>query len=648
MTPMLDRVARVAALVTAAIERRPEASGPLAELARALQDDYGTQPTFTDLAAPLPDDDRFAALIDVFALDDASAALLQLAVAPDLDANVALAFDLLGGRTGAGWPSVGLAFELAGLPSGSKSAALALHQQGALRRFGLIRVRGDGPWLGRSLHAPDRIRTHLVGADAREPVVDDLVVDALPVGGPVAAELARAIEAGAGLVWLRAPFGTAGIATAAGACAELEIGALVVDVHRAGRPPLGEVLGAAVLEAALRAAALVVAGADRLFGDDASRDFAMLEAAAVPVIAVGTKWWPAGVLATIPPSADAPLLTAADRQRVWVDVLGEPPADEPGHPALASLRLAPEEILATARFARARAAARDAALDTRLLRDAARAVGAGTAGGDQGVARPAASRTGFDDLLMPEYAVAELRRLVRWGAHRDEVLTRGAVHGKGGKGVGIAALFTGGPGTGKSLAAHVVADELNLDLLQVDLSTVIDKYIGETEKNLERIFREAERRDVVLFFDEADALFGSRSQVTDARDRYANQEVSYLLQRMEQFDGITVLATNLRGNLDQAFARRMQVVVHFPDPDAATRRRLWQRHLDEAGGVDPDEPPDLDHLAATHELSGGDIRNVVLAAAYDAVCDGLAINAGHVRAATARELQKLGRRVPKD
>src|SRR5699024_978162 len=151
----------------------------------------------------------------------------------------------------------------------------------------------------------------------------------------------------------------------------------------------------------------------------------------------------------------------------------------------------------------------------------------------------------------------------------------GAVHGAGGKGTGIAALFTGGPGTGKTLAAHVVADTAGLDLMQVDLSGVIDKYIGETEKNLERIFADAENLNVVLFFDEADALFGKRSEVRDAHDRFANQEVSYLLQRMEQFNGITVLATNLKGNLDLAFARRMHFIVHFPDPDEPTRARLW-------------------------------------------------------------------------
>ena len=174
------------------------------------------------------------------------------------------------------------------------------------------------------------------------------------------------------------------------------------------------------------------------------------------------------------------------------------------------------------------------------------------------------------------------------------------------------------PGTGKTLAANVIAEELSIELFQVELSAIVDKYIGETEKNLERVFQAAEALDVVLFFDEADALFGSRSDVHDARDRYANQEVAYLLQRIEHFDGITILSTNLRGNLDRAFSRRMNFIVHFPDPDVPTRARLWEHHLAQLSALDPKDPVDVDFLAAAAELAGGDIRNIVLAAAYDA------------------------------
>jgi SpoVK/Ycf46/Vps4 family AAA+-type ATPase len=192
----------------------------------------------------------------------------------------------------------------------------------------------------------------------------------------------------------------------------------------------------------------------------------------------------------------------------------------------------------------------------------------------------------------------------------------------------------------------VIAEELSIDLFQVDLSAVVDKYIGETEKNLEKVFRAAEALDVVLFFDEADALFGSRSDVKDARDRYANQEVAYLLQRMEHFDGITILATNLRGNLDRAFSRRMSFIVHFPDPDPAIRRRLWEHHLGQLPALDEDDAVNLDSLAESVELAGGDIRNIVLGAAYDAVSAGELVGMRHVVEATVREYRKLGRVMP--
>ena len=229
--------------------------------------------------------------------------------------------------------------------------------------------------------------------------------------------------------------------------------------------------------------------------------------------------------------------------------------------------------------------------------------------------------------------------------YRDEVVALGPLHGRGGKGTGICALFSGSPGTGKTLAARVVADALGINLLQVELSSVVSKYVGESEKKLESLFNEAEAMNAVLFFDEADALFGARSSIKGSNDRYANQEIAYLLQRMEIFDGITILATNLRGNLDPAFARRLQFIINFPDPDVDTRARLWQHHLDVAD-VDPDDPIDVQELALAAELAGGDIRNVVLAAAYDAVAAGARVGRRQVATALSRELVKLGRRSP--
>ena len=306
---------------------------------------------------------------------------------------------------------------------------------------------------------------------------------------------------------------------------------------------------------------------------------------------------------------------------------------------------APEAVAEAVRYARLVADSQDAAVSGAAVREAARRVGGSGGSAVDHITATAASSDGprFADLIVPAQTEASLRRLVGWARHRDEMTAQTTLRGHG---RGIAALFTGGPGTGKTLAAHVIAEELSIDLFQVDLSSVVDKYIGETEKNLEKVFQAAEALDVVLFFDEADALFGSRSEVRDARDRYANQEVSYLLQRLEQFDGITILATNLRGNLDKAFSRRMSFIVDFPEPDPALRRRLWAHHLAQLPPADPADPMQLDFLADAVELAGGDVRNIVLNAAYDAISTQSALGMRHITDATVREYRKLGRRVP--
>ena len=188
--------------------------------------------------------------------------------------------------------------------------------------------------------------------------------------------------------------------------------------------------------------------------------------------------------------------------------------------------------------------------------------------------------------------------------------------------------------------AEVIANSLQLDLYKIDLSQVVSKYIGETEKNLHRIFREAQSSGALLFFDEADALFGKRSEVRDAHDRYANIEISYLLQKMEEYDGIAILATNLRRNMDDAFVRRLRFIVEFPFPDEECRKLIWQVTF-------PHEAPlandvDFKRLAREIRLSGGHIKNIALAAAFFAAGDGGEINMSHLADATRREFQKIG------
>ena len=207
------------------------------------------------------------------------------------------------------------------------------------------------------------------------------------------------------------------------------------------------------------------------------------------------------------------------------------------------------------------------------------------------------------------------------------------------RGLGIAALFEGASGTGKTMAGEVIAGALGLDLYRVDLSQVVSKYIGETEKNLRRIFDAAEGGGAVLLFDEADAIFGRRSEVRDSHDRYANIEVSYLLQRMDTHRGVAVLTTNFKDAIDTAFIRRLRFVVQFPFPDEAMRTEIWRRIFPRQT---PTEDLHFERLARL-ELTGGSIRNVALQAAFRAADDDRAVTMADLAAAARRELSKLGR-----
>src|SRR5207244_797328 len=225
------------------------------------------------------------------------------------------------------------------------------------------------------------------------------------------------------------------------------------------------------------------------------------------------------------------------------------------------------------------------------------------AAGFERLARRVEPAVAFGDLVLPPETLEQLREILTRSRQRERVLDLWKMAGPASRRRGLTALFAGPSGTGKTMAAEVLSGELGLDLYTVDLATVVDKYVGETEKNLDRIFAEAERVNGVLLFDEADALFGKRSEVRDAHDRYANVEVAYLLQRMELFEGIAILATNLRANLDEAFARRLDVLVDFPEPEAEERLRLWWHCL---GTRAPQEADlDLGFLARSFRLSGG-------------------------------------------
>lgn len=257
------------------------------------------------------------------------------------------------------------------------------------------------------------------------------------------------------------------------------------------------------------------------------------------------------------------------------------------------------------------------------------------------LARKIESRYTWNEIILPPDQLDQLREICSQVKNRYVVYSEWGFERRLSLGRGLNVLFSGPPGTGKTMAAEVIANELQLDLYKIDLSQVVSKYIGETEKNLDRIFNAAQNANAILFFDEADALFGKRSEVKDAHDRYANIEIGYLLQKMEEYEGLAILATNLRQNMDDAFVRRLQVIIDFPFPDEGQRQQIWQV-------VFPPEAPlekdiDFELLAREIRLAGANIKNIGLAAAFYAAGEEQTIKMTHLIKAARREHQKLGR-----
>ncbi|QLE75101.1 ATP-binding protein [Streptomyces rectiverticillatus] len=328
---------------------------------------------------------------------------------------------------------------------------------------------------------------------------------------------------------------------------------------------------------------------------------------------------PTAVVEVVPPPA-------AERAAAWRTLL--PPADADRLAGQFALDLPSIHEIAAAAGGDPDAAWRDCLVRTRPRLG--------------GLARRLEPGAGWDDIVLPAQEAELLRQIAAQVAQRDTVYRNWGFAQRTGRGLGISALFTGPSGTGKTMAAEVLARHLGLDLFRVDLSAAVSKYIGETEKNLRRLFDAAEPGGTILFFDEADALFGKRSEVKDSHDRYANIEVGYLLQRMESYRGLAILATNQRRALDTAFLRRLRFIVPFDFPGPAERRRMWERAFPDAAPVDI---LDADRLAEL-PLSGGMIRNIALNAAFSAASAGTPIGMPAVLAAARAELRKADMPLP--
>jgi hypothetical protein len=570
---------------------------------------------------------RLDSLAGLFGLGRVDILMVLLALAQELKS------DSLHGRR----PTIGLSLQLAG-----EAAWAAICPQSPLRRWRMIELEGSGPQPDRVLRLDERILHHLLGIDYLDPRLDGLVTAATERPDLSAGEAALldrlspmwacAPEAGWPVLQLCGPGDEAKRAVAASLC-----GARGQRLFGLSRSDIPRAAAKRLALARLCDREMALMDGVLLIGGDGSEEEDRSVAAFVdlllgPAIVAGRDPLPLRRNRRL--RADTSPPTIAERRELWRRALGDRVGglgegldqlaeqftlDDASVRAVADLSAGPAPGAEDGLFGRlwdgARAEAR------RRLDDFAERV---------------ETRAGWDDLVLPSDRLAQLADIAVHVRRAHQVHGRWGWAERGGRGLGVTALFAGASGTGKTMAAEVLSNDLRLDLYRIDLSQVVSKYIGETEKNLRRIFEAAEQSGAVLLFDEADALVGKRSEVKDSHDRYANVEVSYLLQRMEAYRGLAILTTNLTSSLDPAFMRRLRFVVDFPFPDLGMRVEIWRRIFPPGTPVTGD-PARMARLP----VAGGTIRTIAVNAAFLAAEAGDPVGIGHLAAAARREYAKL-------
>jgi ATPase family associated with various cellular activities (AAA)/Winged helix domain, variant len=611
----------------------------LAEVRSALERHLGEAGDSQGLATSaasgwdLPDAAAGAPALDevcgAFGLSPFERLVLVLAAAPELDGRFPALCAAAQGDPGRAYPTFGLA--LAALPGGHWSA---LTPGGPLRRWRLVEVAGSSP-TGAPLRVDERVLHFLTGAGEHDgdlggmlepvPAEPDLppsqrrVADRLaelwrlPPSPPVPQLVGRA--------------GTAKPALAAAAAAELGARLSRLDGRLLPADP-GELDRLARLlerEAVLGRTALLIDAEDSEEPERLTAVTALAGRLAAPVALATRDRLPVKGRGTVGLEVGRP--TPAEQRDLWLRMVGP---DEPVDLLVGQFDLDPAAI---------RGAVVSAGGGPAGLWEACRAQARPRLGALAQRIEPAAR---WDELVLPPPQRGALAQLAVHVRHRLTVYETWGLRRGRTRGLGTTALFAGPSGTGKTLAAEVLAADLDLDLYRVDLSAVVSKYIGETEKNLRQVFDAAEDGGAVLLFDEADALFGKRGEIRDSHDRYANIEIAYLLQHMEEYRGLAVLTTNLGDALDAAFMRRLRFVIEFPFPDATLRAEIWRR-------VFPTETPtagiDAERLARIN-VAGGSIRNIAVGAAFMAAGDGGVVRMDHVLAAARGECAKLEQPLP--
>ncbi|MDN3292739.1 ATP-binding protein [Streptomyces ficellus] len=608
------------------------ASSPASTSASASQGGGGAGPAALD------------ALVGCFGLTPFERDVVLLAAAAELDPTAASRCAAACGDPDRAHPTFSLALAALADPHWS-----ALTPVAPLRRWRLVELDDETRLTTSRLRLDERILHFLVGTPYLDARLHGLlrrtaVPASLPPSYDVAAgRVAAGWTGGAGQhAPLRVelvggdPRSRADIAAAAARRSGLGLYAMAADdipTDPAARDRLARLWQR---EAILLPAALLVEVGD-LERDQVVATDAFIESAAVPLV-VSSADPRQTARATRGERVTVPVLDTEEQLSVWADAFaGVPEVSEDDLKELVAQFSLPPHLIRSAGAAAARGLPGDDGLDA-----AGSAWRAGLAEARMGMdelGRRIEPQAGWGDLVLPERQVKVLREVVAHVRQRSTVYQEWGFAATLRRGLGVTALFAGGSGTGKTLAAEVMARELGLDLFIIDLSQVVSKYIGETEKNLRKVFDAAERGGALLLFDEADALFGKRSEVKDSHDRYANLEVSYLLMRMEAYRGLAILTTNMKQALDTAFLRRIRFVVDFPFPGESERAEIWRRVLPARApmkGIDP-------ALLARLTVAGGSIRNIALSGAFLAAEEGDRLQMRHMLAAARTEYLKLDR-----
>lgn len=616
-------------------------------------------------SGPLLDekDLRFVALGQRFGLAALELDILLVALAPELDTRYERLYAYLQDDVTRKRPGVDLILNLLSATAEEKFAGRRHFLPASpLLRHQLLQLHEDPPGahatlLSRYCKVDERIVDYLLGGDGSALHPDDCLtifpadsrISETPLSETQRETLPRLLAERRAVLHLRGVSGSGRRTVAAYLARRSGRDLLCFDPSLAlvrGEGDFYRDCRRAVREARLREALLFVTEIDALLDEDKAarlREFSqVLEDWDGPTVLAGElPWRPLSLYRTRPfARVELTIPDSGERARLWGREVTGLAASELEAIA-ARFNFTPGQIRAAAHSAGQLACSRQGGPSRIQAAELFEACRRHSNQKLSALARKIDPRHGWDDIVLPDDALEQLREICRQAVHRPLVLEQWGFERKLSYGKGLNVLFSGPPGTGKTLAAQVIACDLGLDLYQIDLSRVVSKYIGETEKNLEKIFTEARTSNAILLFDEADALFGKRSEVKDAHDRYANIETGYLLQKMEEYEGIAILATNLRGNLDEAFIRRMSFCVEFPFPRAGERRLIWEKIWPSQAPRRADLP--LERMADGFEISGGNIKNIALAAAFLAAHDGGEITTRHLLRATRREYQKMGK-----